>query len=293
MTALTAPTEHEAFYQALTRRNQGLLAPDEQRVLRSKRFVIAGCGSTGGACVMPLARSGAEHFVLLDPGTYDLDNLNRQDASLAEVGLNKAVVQASHIVAVNPFAQVEVHPDGLVPANVNSLLRPKDLVIDAVDVTTQAGVDAKLALHAAACALQLQVLTAYDIATTQYLELFDYRHERRPLRGRVLPGATPERLLRALIPTRVLPRRIFGELRRRLDEPERPLPQLIMTSTLLGALVVPYLLRVALERPVRSSFWLDLEEPLRPGHDRALEHARRWVGLLRLWLALRNRPHTD
>jgi hypothetical protein len=91
----------------------------------------------------------------------------------------------------------------------------------------------------------------------------------------------------------VLPRRIFGELRRRLDEPERPLPQLIMTSTLLGALVVPYLLRVALERPVRGSFWLDLEEPLRPAHDRALEHARRWVGLLRLWLALRNRPHTD
>ncbi len=32
---------------------------------------------------------------------------------------------------------------------------------------------------------RLKVLTAYDIAASQYLELFDYATERSPLAGRV------------------------------------------------------------------------------------------------------------
>ncbi|HEY1293868.1 MAG TPA: ThiF family adenylyltransferase [Chloroflexota bacterium] len=281
------PTDSAAFYATFIERNEGLLTAEEQRVLRSRRFVIAGCGSTGGACVMPLVRSGAEHLVLLDPGEYDLNNLNRQDASLAEVGQNKAVVQANHVFAVNPFAEVEVHADGVLPATIGGLLRPGDIVIDAVDVTTRSGVEAKLALHSAACTLRLQVLTAYDIGTTQYLELFDYRHERRPLRGLAPPHPTPDQLLRALIPVRALPRRIFGVLRQRASEPDRSLPQLMMTSTLLGALVVPYLLRVALGRPVRRRLWLDVEQPLRPASQQVLELIGCLIGIVRLWSALR------
>jgi hypothetical protein len=111
-------------------------------------------------------------------------------------------VGVGSVLAVNPFAEVEVHAEGVLPATIGCLLRPGDIVIDAVDVTTQSGVDAKLALHSAACALRLQVLTAYDIATTQYLELFDYQHERRPLRGLVPPHAAPDQMLRALVPVR-------------------------------------------------------------------------------------------
>src|SRR4051812_25616150 len=110
------PTDPAAFYTTFIERNEGLLTPEEQRALRTRRFVIAGCGSTGGACVMPLVRSGAEHLVLFDPGEYDLNNLNRQDATVAEIGLNKAIVQANHVLAVNPFAEVEVHSEGVLPA---------------------------------------------------------------------------------------------------------------------------------------------------------------------------------
>ena len=281
------PTDPAAFYTTFIERNEGLLTLEEQRALRTRRFVIAGCGSTGGACAMPLVRSGAEHLVLFDPGEYDLNNLNRQDATVAEIGLNKAIVQASHVLAVNPFAEVEVHSEGVLPATIGCLLRPGDIVIDAVDVTTQSGVDAKLALHSAACALRLQVLTAYDIATTQYLELFDYQHERRPLRGLVPPQAAPDQMLRALIPVRALPRRIFGVLQLRISEPDRSLPQLMMTSTLLGALVVPYLLRVALGRPVRRRLWLDIEQQLRPARHQLLDQIGRLIGIVRLWSSLR------
>ncbi|MBV9547774.1 MAG: ThiF family adenylyltransferase [Chloroflexi bacterium] len=284
----TLPADPAAFYATLVERNAGLLTSDEQTALRRRRFVIAGCGSTGGACVMPLVRSGAEHLVLLDPGKYELNNLNRQDATLAELGQNKALVLASHVAAVNPFAEVEVHSEGVVPATSGALLRPADIVVDAIDVTTPSGVEAKLALHSAACALRLQVVTAYDIATTQYVELFDYRRERRPLRGLVPPHPAPDQMLRALIPMRVLPTRIFGVLEQRVSEPDRPLPQLMMTSSLLGALVVPYLLRVALDRPVRRRLWLDVEQPLRPRHEQVRERIGRLLGMLRLWLLLRN-----
>ena len=83
------------------------------------------------------------------------------------------------------------------------------------------------------------VLTAYDIGPTQWLELFDYRRERRPLAGRVTLTDRPDQVLRALIPPLAVPREIFAELLKRRDDPERSFPQLAMTSNLLGALIVP------------------------------------------------------
>ena len=76
------PEDHDSFYAELTARNHGLVASEIQSSLRTTRFVVAGCGSTGGAVLMPLVRTGAECFVLFDPGDYELNNLNRQDAAL-------------------------------------------------------------------------------------------------------------------------------------------------------------------------------------------------------------------
>ena len=279
-------SEHDAFYAELTSRNRGLIDATEQAALRRTRFVVAGCGSTGGACVIPLVRSGAERFLLLDPGGYDLSNLNRQDATLADVGHNKATASRARILAVNRFASIETDERGVEPGTIGGVLQSGDLVIDAVDVTTQAGVDAKLALHRAACARHLPVLTAYDIAATQYLELFDYRSERRPLGGRVDGGGPPDRLMRRLIPPLAVPREIFDELLARRHDSDRAFPQLAMTSTLLGALVVPYVLRLLTGRPVRRRLRVDLYDLVRPGPQRSAERLRRIVGLMTLWWRL-------
>lgn len=279
--------DHESFYAQLTTRNTPVIPAARQAALRRARIVVAGCGSTGGAIVGPLVRTGAERFVLLDPGTYDVDNLNRQDATLADVGRNKAEVTAERIHAVNPFADVVVHTDGVVPGSVAGLLRPGDLVMDAVDVTTQRGVDAKVALHDAACAARLPVLTAYDIAGTQFLELFDYRRLRRPLRGRVSPGATPSEVLEALVPPWVLPLEILGELRARRTDPDRPFPQLAMASTLLGALAPPFFLSLAAGEPVRRRVRIDLETAVRPWRSRPRVAARRVRELALTWWAYR------
>jgi tRNA threonylcarbamoyladenosine dehydratase len=281
------PTDPNAFYATLTQRNEGIISEGWQSRLRATRFIVAGCGSTGGACVMPLVRTGAERFVLLDPGRYELNNLNRQDAVLADVGVNKAAATRKRILAVNPFADVYVFEDGVTPETITARLASEDIVIDAVDVTTNAGVRAKYALHEAACELRLKVLTAYDIAATQFIELFDYQHVREPLRGRVSATFTSQQVLRALVPPLVLPREIFAELLKRREDPARAFPQLAMTSTLFGALAVSYLLRAINGEKIKSRIRIDLYDEARPPGARLVERLRRDIELIGLWWKLR------
>src|SRR5207244_2006906 len=82
--------------------------------------------------------------------------------------------------------------DGVQADSIGGLLHAGDLVFDAIDVTTPQGISAKLALHEAGVGKRLSVITAYDIASTQFIEIFDYSKQRAPLRGRVRdPQADP------------------------------------------------------------------------------------------------------
>ena len=282
------PEDHHAFYAELTSRNRGLIAPEVQLALRQARFVVAGCGSTGGAVLMPLVRTGAEDLVLLDPGEYELNNLNRQDASLADINRNKARVSADRLLAVNPYCAIEVHEEGVEPATIAGILREGDLVFDAIDVTTQEGISAKLALHKAAVAKRLTVITAYDIAATQFIEIFDYRRLREPLGGRVKnPAAGPEAVLRSLIPPLALPREIFAVLLARRSDSNLGFPQLAMTSTFLGALAVEIVLRLLAGKPVKRRIRVDLGDLARPPLRRAAGNLRTKLELADLWMKMR------
>jgi hypothetical protein len=282
------PEDHQSFYAELTSRNRGLIAPEVQLALRKARFVVAGCGSTGGAVLMPLVRTGAEDLVLLDPGEYELNNLNRQDASLADINRNKARVSADRLLAVNPYCAIEVHEEGVEPASISGIMREGDLVFDAIDVTTQEGISAKLALHKAAVTKRLTVITAYDIAATQFIEIFDYRHLREPLGGRVKnPAAGPEAVLRSLIPPFALPREIFAVLLARRRDANMGFPQLAMTSTFLGALAVEIVLRLLAGKPVKRRIRVDLGDLARPPLRRAAGNLRTKLELAGLWMKMR------
>ncbi len=282
------PEDREAFYSELTSRNHGLIAPELQSSLRSTRFVIAGCGSTGGAVLMPLVRTGAECLVLLDPGDYELTNLNRQDASLADIGRNKARASRDRLLAVNPNCSIEIHEDGVRTSTISTILREHDFVIDAIDVTSQEGISAKLALHDAALSKRLTVMTAYDIAATQFIEIFDYQQVRKPLAGRVKnPSAGPEAVLRSLIPPLALPREIFPVLLERRRDPDRGFPQLAMTSTFLGALAVEIVVRLLAGKPVKRRIRVDLGDLVRPAFRRAAGQARTKLELVDLWMKMR------
>lgn len=259
MTVTTAPEE---FYQAFTERNRGLISTSAQQALRESTILIAGCGSTGGAAVEPLVRLGIQRFLLAEPGEYELNNLNRQDADYADIGRNKAVVAAERISRINPHAHVVVETAGVQAGNVENLVSGCDIVVDGVDVTTPGGWHAKFALHDAAAALGRPVISGYDMSGTQYIRFYDYRRRLRPLDGVVsvqdLESETVWDLLRRLIPPEVVPEDLRTDVRANSGNPDYSVPQLVYTSMLFGVLTARYVVEILSGTPVRESVWVDV-----------------------------------
>ena len=273
----------EQYLAQLALRNKGLIGDDDQHRLREATILVAGCGSTGGAVVEPLLRAGVLSFMLAEPGAYELNNLNRQRASLAALGVNKADWQARKAMQINPYAQVEVYKDGITPENAADLCRRASLVIDGVDVTSVSGLQAKYALHEAAAAERRVTISAYDLAYRQFVRVYDYRQNLAPFDGK-LPALrrarTPMEALRLLVPVRAIPMDMVEEIERLLDNPGESISQLGCTADLFGALSAPLVIELLAERPVRREMLVDLKEAVLPV---AMVRRRRILTLWRLF----------
>ncbi|MFJ4520608.1 ThiF family adenylyltransferase [Streptomyces sp. NPDC088810] len=234
--------DEDTFYACLTQRNRGLIPADLQARIRRTRLLVAGCGSIGGATVQPLGRTGYQHFVLADVGTYELNNLNRQHATVDDLGRNKAEVGARALRGINPHVDVEVVPDGVTRANAEKLVEQADVIVDGVDVTTPTGLAAKVRLHQEACRQRKPLVTGWDMAGMLAAQVFDYRQIRRIFDGELLPGdeerlATWEVIFR-IAPRAYIPAEMYRELRSGLRRPDYSVPQLAEAATQFGSLAV-------------------------------------------------------
>lgn len=261
---INAPRD-DGFYNELTTRNRGFIAAETQAALRQATILVAGCGSTGGAAVEPLVRLGAERFLLAEPGEYELNNLNRQNAFLDEIGLNKAEVCRLRIEGINPAAQAEVYSEGITGRNVRGLVSRARVVIDGVDVTEMAGWRAKYQLHEAAAATGTPVITGWDMAGTQYVRFYDYYPGSEPFDGRIcradLEHASTWELMRSTVPLRFVPVEMLEQARRQVaGDVGDGLPQLVHASLLFGALAARMTLNVLEGRPVRRHTVIDTDE---------------------------------
>jgi molybdopterin/thiamine biosynthesis adenylyltransferase len=275
------------FYAEFTSRNRRLISDADQQRLRRSEILVAGCGSIGGAAVEPLVRLGAERFTLAEPGEYDVSNLNRQRFTLADVGRNKAAVQAERAVAINPFTRIELEEDGITDANVRLVTERAAVIIDGVDVTAVEAIQAKVALHAAAARVGVPVVCGYDVAGLQALIVYDYRRPGlRPFDGRISPveaaGLTPVSFLARVVPKTAIPIEILGVLRELAAGSTEPFPQLVYTADLFGVLAARAVLELLAERPVRRVTVIDVHQKLRTGPQRRLVQARRLVALAKL-----------
>jgi molybdopterin/thiamine biosynthesis adenylyltransferase len=284
---MTDSLERDAFLAELRLRNRGLISDADQRALAAARILVAGCGSTGGATVEPLVRAGAMHLVLVEPGRYELHNLNRQRATLQAIGENKAAWLAAHARAINPYLELEVREAGVSPDDAAALAERAELIIDAIDVTSMDGLRAKCALHEAAAAARRPVVSAYDLAYRQYVSVHDYRRAAAPLGGRlekIRAARTPTDALARLIPAHVIPYELLEEIERLQDEPGASISQLGCAADLFGALVVPLTIELLAHRRVKRSYVLDLKDPALPLSRRATRRIATMVGLVRLQL---------
>lgn len=280
------PSPETDHYREMTRRNQPSLSREEQGALRAVRVLVAGCGSIGGAPVVPLVRLGVERFVLCEPGDYELNNLNRQGADLGDIGRNKAAVQADRARAINPEVEALVEPDGVTEDNVDWLVGTTDVVIDGVDVTEPAGIAAKRALHDEAWRQRRLVISGLDLGGTQVVYAFDYRDGRtRPLNGR-LDNAPDDlealQFLTRLVGPLDVPRELLAYSEAMIRGQAGSPPQLAPTADQFGVLAAWMVLDFAAGRPLRRRIKVAIPDLVMPRRRRLTNEAARVVELARV-----------
>lgn len=285
------PTDAERYYQTLIERNPPFITRTDQTSLRRATIGIAGCGSIGGASMEVLARMGAERFLLAEPDSFELNNLNRQNATVNDLGSHKADVILQRIQAINPHITAPVLHDGLTPDNMTYFVGSSDVIIDGVDVTSPHAIRMKVALHEEAHRQQKVVICGYDIAGTQLLLTYDYHKGRRkPLNGKFtstdLSQVTSLVFLSKVVHPLDLPIEMLPVIRAMIAGTQSSIPQLGPTAQLFGVLSAWTVLDVLGGRPVRHKVLVDIPGLLRPRRANWYQAVARVFEIIRLKLYL-------
>lgn len=130
-------------------RNLGALSEEECALLREKTVLVAGCGGLGGYLIEMLLRLGVGEIRAADGDCFEASNLNRQLLSApALLGKPKAEAAAERAAAVNPDVRFVAVPEFVTEANVSTLIRGCDAVLDALDNITSRRMLAKACAEA-------------------------------------------------------------------------------------------------------------------------------------------------
>jgi len=125
----------EDQYKEMFSRNIGIFTEEEQAKLKNITIAIAGVGGVGGLLVERLIRLGVGNIKLMDNGTFELSNLNRQyGATMLSLDAYKAETVYDEIKKINPEARITFNNSGTASEeDVNSFVEGCDLVIDEMD----------------------------------------------------------------------------------------------------------------------------------------------------------------
>ena len=91
----------------------------------------------GSNIALSLARAGTGTLIIADYDIVTLENLNRQQYTLAQIGKLKVEALAENIYSFNPFITLVLHPVKITSANFNAIFGNADLLIEALDEAEQ------------------------------------------------------------------------------------------------------------------------------------------------------------
>lgn len=121
--------ESNALREGLNR----YLSEKQLDLLRSASVGIAGAGGLGSNVAMLLARSGLEHFTLIDYDIVEASNLNRQHFWPQHLGKKKVEALKEILLALNPHISLQIHHLYLDEYNLPPLLGTCDIWVEALD----------------------------------------------------------------------------------------------------------------------------------------------------------------
>ena len=112
-------------------RSIGLLGEENFNKLQDKVIAVFGLGGVGGTALESLARTGFQHFVIIDFDKVDASNLNRQILYTSkDIGRDKVEAAKERLLAINPDVDVKVFKGKAQEFDFNQKL---DFVVDAID----------------------------------------------------------------------------------------------------------------------------------------------------------------
>ena len=180
-TAEGLPIDTGAFdADAAERYSRHLLLPEVgaegQRRLLQSRVALIGAGGLGSPASLYLAAAGVGSLTLVDDDTVEKSNLQRQVLHTdARVGRSKTESARIALNALNPGVRIETIAQRLRAANVESLIRDHDVVIDGAD-----NFPTRYLLDAACRRLRIALIYGAVHRFTGQVSVFDARDEHSP-----------------------------------------------------------------------------------------------------------------
>ena len=128
--------EDTDFQRVRTARNRNLINEEEQKKFYNSVVGVGGLSVGNSVTLAIVLQGGAKYLRLADFDALALTNLNRIRGGVESLGLKKVEMTARQIYTLNPYAEVEIFPEGLNPNNIEKFFSgpPKlDIVIDELD----------------------------------------------------------------------------------------------------------------------------------------------------------------
>lgn len=123
----------EDYHLVRTARNQNLITKEEQEKFYNATIGIGGL-SVGSSVAFAIALGGGgKRMKLADMDHLALSNTNRVLAGADRLGMLKVELAARTIYEINPYAELELHPEGLTPENIEAFVGDLDIMIDEID----------------------------------------------------------------------------------------------------------------------------------------------------------------
>jgi hypothetical protein len=122
------------FIELRTCRNRLKINRNEQLELSKKSIAVIGLSAGNAVASALIAERICGRIILFDFDNCELSNLNRLNAGIFDLGLNKCIISANSILEKDPYIDVEIHEGGFKNSLEHAdIIQSVDLVVDECD----------------------------------------------------------------------------------------------------------------------------------------------------------------
>lgn len=123
----------EDFWLVRTNRNKNLISKEEQDKYYNATVGIGGLSVGSSVAYALVLQGGPKRIKLADMDRLALSNTNRILSGVENLGVLKVEMAARMIYQINPYAKIELFPEGLTEKNIEKFCRDLDVIIDELD----------------------------------------------------------------------------------------------------------------------------------------------------------------